>query len=317
VHANSSDLFSLKQIECNLKLENYTQVIRDALQIIKADPSNSDAYYLRAKGLYYMENYDQAVSHLQECLRLNPDHTGAAKEIKKVRQIVRLMKAAGDAAFVRNFEDAGKNYTEALEIDKDNKRLNAKLLASRAEARYRLGDLQHALEDGRASIKLAGDTAGPYLTLAEVCSSMEKYDEAISTLEHVLQHIDPNNSVAMDRLHDAQFQQRKQKRTNYYELLGVMSVASTLEIRDAYKQKAMEWHPDKHPEADRQKAEQKFKQIQEAYEVLTDTFKKELYDKGYDLDAINEQVQMKQAREKRQKQQHSGGGCGTNGCECK
>jgi len=310
--ASGSDTFTLRQTEANLVLGNYTQVIRDCLVVIKHDPSNADAYYLRGKGLYYMENFDQSLSHFTECLRLNPDHGNAAKDIKKLRQLVRLMKAANDFVFVRNFEDAAKSYTDALEVDPENKRLYSKLIAGRGEARYRLGDLEKALEDCRAAIKAGNDTATPYLTRANICIGLQKFDEAISTLEYVLKHIDPNNSQAMQRLNDAQFELRKFKRTNYYELMGVLSVASALEIKEAYKQRAMEWHPDKHsldtPE-EKQKAEVMFKKIQEGYEILIDGFKKDLYDKGYDLEAINEQVQMKQARERKRQKQDCGGNC--------
>jgi DnaJ-class molecular chaperone len=80
--------------------------------------------------------------------------------------------------------------------------------------------------------------------------------------------------------------------------LGVSPIASELEIKNAYKQKALEWHPDKHSETEeaRLKAEQMFKDIGEAYDVLHDQFKRDLYDKGYDLDAIKEREEMNKRR---------------------
>jgi DnaJ family protein C protein 7 len=311
-HAAGSDTILLKETQANLGLRNYAQVLRDCLQIIRHDPSNADAYFYRAKALYYTENYDQAVSHLQECLRLNPDHSGASREFKKVRQVVKFKKAAEEAVFVRNFTEAIQHYTDALEADKENSLLNAKLYASRAEAKYRLPDMEGALEDCKKALELDRDFSAPYLTRANIYMQTEKYEEAVAAYEYILKHIDANSTQAAQRLQDAQFNLRKQRRRNYYELLGVMTVASTMEIRDAYKQKAMEWHPDKHSnktEEERKKAEQMFKDIQEGYEILTDPFKKDLYDKGYDLEAINEQVQMKEMREKR-RQQHEGYGHG-------
>eukprot|EP01111_Echinosteliopsis_oligospora_P013645 TRINITY_DN4942_c0_g1_i2.p1 TRINITY_DN4942_c0_g1~~TRINITY_DN4942_c0_g1_i2.p1 ORF type:complete len:457 (+),score=124.89 TRINITY_DN4942_c0_g1_i2:93-1463(+) len=306
-HASGCDDLVLKEIQANIGLHNYATVIRDCLQLIRADKGNVEAYYYRAKGLYYLENYDQAVSHLQECLRLTPDHSAAAKDIKKVRLLTRLMKAAESAVFVRDFEEAVKNYTEALEIDKDNKRLNAKLFSSRADAKYKLKQFEEALEDCQSAVKLQGDVAEPYITCANIFIALEKYEDAINTLEQTLKEVDPNNLLAAQRLSEAQFQLRKSKRTNYYELLGVMSVASLMEIREAYKNRAMEWHPDKHssksPE-EKSHAEHMFKTIQEGYEILMDAFKRDLYDKGYDIEAINEKVQMKQAHEKRQKTGH-------------
>lgn len=65
-------------------------------------------------------------------------------------------------------------------------------------------------------------------------------------------------------------------KTDYYELLGVARKAPVKEIRAAYRKLARKYHPDLNP-GDKS-AEEKFKQIQEAYEVLSDTKKRQMYD---------------------------------------
>lgn len=65
---------------------------------------------------------------------------------------------------------------------------------------------------------------------------------------------------------------------DYYEILGITKSADEKEIKKAYKRLAMKHHPDKNQD-DKAAAEEKFKEIKEAYEVLTDPQKKEAYDR--------------------------------------
>ena len=63
---------------------------------------------------------------------------------------------------------------------------------------------------------------------------------------------------------------------DYYEVLGVSRDATEDEIKKAYRKLAMKYHPDKNP--NNKEAEEKFKEASEAYEVLSDKEKRQVYD---------------------------------------
>ncbi|MBS3143272.1 molecular chaperone DnaJ [Candidatus Woesearchaeota archaeon] len=65
---------------------------------------------------------------------------------------------------------------------------------------------------------------------------------------------------------------------DYYEILGIKKDSSKEEIKKAYKKLALKYHPDRVPEDEKKNSEEKFKEISEAYAVLSDESKRSAYD---------------------------------------
>src|SRR5438876_1091984 len=65
---------------------------------------------------------------------------------------------------------------------------------------------------------------------------------------------------------------------DYYEVLGVSRAAREDDLKKAYRKLALKYHPDRNPE-DRQRSEERFKEISEAYQVLSDPERRSLYDR--------------------------------------
>ena len=137
---------------------------------------------------------------------------------------------------------------------------------------------------------------------ADALQEMERWAEALGAMEACINSgpAPRSDQRVLQKLSQAQFLLRKSQRPDLYALLGVKGVgskASEREIRAAYKRAALEWHPDKHSdkdEAGRKAAENKFKELGEALELLTDDFKRKLWDEGHDLESIAAHVQRRE-----------------------
>ena len=74
---------------------------------------------------------------------------------------------------------------------------------------------------------------------------------------------------------------------DYYQILGIGRDASSADIQRAYRQLARKYHPDVNPDDD--SAKKKFQQVQKAYDVLSDSEKRELYDRyGSSFESMGE-----------------------------
>lgn len=82
---------------------------------------------------------------------------------------------------------------------------------------------------------------------------------------------------------------KKSKRKDYYKILDVSKDVGEEDVKKAYKKQALRWHPDKNSSTEelRDEADKKFKDIGEAYGVLSDARKKARYDGGADIEDLD------------------------------
>jgi DnaJ family protein C protein 7 len=135
--------------------------------------------------------------------------------------------------------------------------------------------------DCDAAIKLDPNYTKARRTRAKAVGQGGNWEESVRELKSLFEE-NPQDSGLPKEIRHAELELRKSKRKDYYKILGIEQDATEVQIKKAYRQMAIKWHPDKNPNND--EADARFKDIGEAYETLSDTQKRDRYDRGVDLE---------------------------------
>ncbi|KAK9479355.1 hypothetical protein V1514DRAFT_328419 [Lipomyces japonicus] len=251
-----------------------------AVNLLREDRQDSDALVLRGKVLYAQGENQKAATHFLEALRVDPDHK-VARNLLKISREVEKKKNEGNEAFKRgDFNSALNLYTAALEVDKENKSTNSKIYSNRATVNVKLGKFEDAISDSDAALAIDPEFIKARRTKARALGQLEKWTEAVQEFQKAVE-ADPSDANLRTELKEAELEVKKASRKDYYKILGVDKHAGDSEIKKAYRKMALLYHPDKNP--DDPTAHEKFKDVGEAYEILSDAQKRSRYDSGVDL----------------------------------
>ncbi|XP_060138063.1 dnaJ homolog subfamily C member 7 [Zootoca vivipara] len=256
--------FKILKAECLALLGRYPEAQSVASDILRIDSTNADALYVRGLCLYYEDCIEKAVQFFIQALKMAPDHEKACLACRV------SMKGSSQAGFCR--AQGSKVVKQVVRF------LTLQLV-------LQLRKLDEAIEDCTSAIKLDDTYIKAYLRRAQCYMDTEQYEDAVRDYEKVYQTEKTKEHKQL--LKNAQVELKKSKRKDYYKILGVDKNASEDEIKKAYRKRALMHHPDRHSGASaeiQKEEEKKFKEVGEAFTILSDPKKKARYDSGQDLE---------------------------------
>ena len=261
------------------------------------EQNNEELQFILINAYFIDGKYDKAKQFLINLLSRTQDNKLIAKTnklAKKLEEIQKEKDKANECFKNNNFDEAINKYTNLLSMDTNNKLFNALILSNRALCYYKKKELFKALHDINSSIKLNGNYWKSYRRRANINIELKYSEQAKDDLKKVLE-LDPLNKEAISLLDDIQKEERMSKKRDFYKLLNVNKFSSQDEIRRNFKKLVIKWHPDKNNQSEEQKeyAEKMFKDINEAYSILSDEKKKQIYDNGGHPDDPNSEFYSK------------------------
>uniref|UniRef100_A0A7S1AJ66 Uncharacterized protein n=1 Tax=Noctiluca scintillans TaxID=2966 RepID=A0A7S1AJ66_NOCSC len=290
------------------------QVLRLTQQLLKRNSQNAEVLVVRGMALLMEMQLDGAIVCLREAVRLAPDAGEMVTCFKMAKPVREKFDAGKKASEGREFSEAFDIFTAAIDLIRGwspedaaccghaagmaNGRIHAELLSERANTLLRLKRFEECIRDCNEALRIRMDCKAAVIMRTNALIGLNMLQEAVASVESVRTMFE--NDVTVQHAHQrAVFELRKSKRPDYYARLSggdvvLTSLSTQNDIKHAYKQRCLELHPDKHAgktEEEINEAERKFKLAGEAFEILTDTEKKKLYDDGFDKATLEKKLE--------------------------
>jgi len=301
-----SSASELLMAKIDLAQGSLSSALRISLEVMRRDPRNVEAVTIRAEALFLAGDCEQAVQHVKEALRLDPDHHHARSLFKRAKLAASALSSSASAVKKRDFHAAIQDLSDLLHGASPplNSPLRARALSERGSAWLQLKDYDKAIADANASLAIQDELRSARLTRDKALIALGELDQAIAGLQRTLDDDGKEDEVVQYWLDKARFEKRRLARPDYYRALNVSALALEGEVRSAYRTATLTCHPDRvagKSEEERAAAAAHFNVVSDALDILTDPLKRQLYDEGHDKEAIAERVEAanRAAREER------------------
>jgi DnaJ family protein C protein 3 len=271
----------LLRVRASYNLENCNDVLEDTMRLLKVKPNDLDAILLRGNCFRNMGQLDEAQQLYTTCLTwdtINEQCKNAQSGLNLFRNhdsTIRSLLGSGNGAKAMPLIEECLNY-----LNKENiKFFMPRIYILKCSAYVKMGQADEAISTCDSALNLDDKENEGYSLKGEAYILKEQYEEAVRQYQKA---VDNGYQDARQGLENAKRLLKISLRKDYYKILEIEKTASSREIKKAYHRLALLWHPDKNK--DSEEAEIKFKDILEAYEVLSDETKRGKYDRGEDLD---------------------------------
>ncbi|KAL9677051.1 hypothetical protein QQ045_005278 [Rhodiola kirilowii] len=272
------------KVKLLLAAKDYSGTISETGFILKEDENNLEAMLLRGRAYYYLADHDVAIRHYQMGLRMDPEHSELKKAYFGLKKLLKKTKSAEDNADKGKLRVAVEDYKAALAMDPNHSAYNMHLYLGLCKLQVKLGRGAEALTSCNEALNIDGDLLEAIVQRGEAKLLIEDWEGAVEDLKTAAQS-SPQDMHIREVLMKAEKALKMSKRKDWYKILGISKTASIAEIKKAYKKLALQWHPDKNQD-NREEAENKFREIAAAYEVLGDDEKRMRYDRGEDIEEM-------------------------------
>ena len=228
---------------------------------------------------------DKASSHTKKLVNTKGSYANATSLLDTIYKISDEYKAANKNIH-SNVEKAKENIRNLFKLSGEYCPNNTALIKSFYILELKIVKADNDVNKTLAFLddilrKFPGDGALEY-EKGELEMQLGEYDAAYHSFSSAARS---GYSKGNEGARRAQRAKKDASKVDHYKVLNVSKTATKQEIKTAYRKAAVKWHPDLHHDAESKRvAEDMMKKVNRAYEILSDTQKRKIYDQGIDPD---------------------------------
>ncbi|CAD5229459.1 unnamed protein product [Bursaphelenchus okinawaensis] len=272
-----------KRAKCRKMRGDIQNAISDVKAIAKLIPDSTEVYLETAQMYYDVGDVENSLGQVRECLKLNPDHKTCFPFYKRVKKLGKMREQLEKASKEQKWTECLKKGQDILKYEQNIDNIQWDVFKVTCKCNREAGHVAEAIQECSEVLKYGiPDDLDILLERGEAYLLAEEWDKAIEDFQQAV-NAHSESRKAKESLNRAQKMKTQAGKKDYYKILGVKRNASKREIEKAYRKLAHKWHPDNfQDDAEKKKAQEKFINIAEAKDVLTDPEKRQLFDQGED-----------------------------------
>lgn len=276
----------LLRIGCAVAIHRGQEVMADIKYVLQQNPQNLRGILYNAMAMRSVGALKSAKKELQRCFSVDPENALCSKLFRLIRNEEKYSAQVEGYLKEKKYSQA-LAALEKLKASEFNPPFASQLAMWRCETLVQMKRVEEGLDACSGALESGVFSEVEIrLLMAELHLLNEDIPGAEAQVS-VAKDIAPNDKKIHEMLGKIEKLRQTAGRKNYYKILGIPKSATDKEIHRAYRKLAKEYHPDKLrsknlSEKEKAEASERFRNINEAKEILLDSEKRAAYDRGED-----------------------------------